>query len=291
MNRFLALIGALLLAFISVSSACTAAEPGQWVHFTLEAGHTNPAAIHASFQKEARPEENNWSTDFRASDLVGLDLAGFRAGGTRPLRFSVIREAGRLDCTGHGGDSYGAGNCTFSPDPSFADALASRGIGRPSREQQFALMAVSARRELIDELAQARYPMPSIDNFIALSALGVDRSYIAEMARAGYRPASIDGLIQFKALNITPEWISQFARIGYANLPTDELVQLKALDITPEYIASFDRVGYHHLPVDQLVQLKAMNITPDYVRRIAAVDAGLPPVEKLVELKAFDRRR
>ena len=290
MNRALAFIGALLLAFISVSSACTAAGP-QWIHFTLEPELGRADRIHASFRSgERRDAQNNWETGFAPTDFVGLDVAGFRGAGSHPLQFAVIREAGRLDCSGHGGESYAAGSCSFTPNPAFTQLLESRGIGRPTEEQAFGLMAVNARRELIDAVAAAHYPTPSIDNLMAMSALNVTGAYISEMARAGYRPRSIDSLIQFKALNITPEWIAGFVRIGYANLPGDELVQLKALDITPDFIAAFDRIGYRHLPVDQLVQLKAMNVTPEFVQRVAAVDSSLPPVDKLVQLKAFSGR-
>ncbi|NUQ18084.1 MAG: hypothetical protein HOP95_06475 [Sphingomonas sp.] len=291
MNRCLAFLAALLVAFLSVSSACTA-QSAEWIHFTLEPRINQPDRIQVSFRSGERAyEENNWSSGFRPSDLVGLDLAGLRGAGSRPLRFSVIREAGRVDCSGHGGEGYAAGYCSFTADPAFTQLLESRGIGRPTREQAFGLMALNARRELIDAVSAARYPTPSIENLMALSALNVTGDYIAGMARAGYRPATIQSLIEFKALNITPEWIAGFVHIGYGNLPADQLVQLKALNITPDYIASFDRIGYRHLPVDQLVQLKAMNITPEFVQRIEAVDSSLPPVDKLVQLKAFDKRR
>ena len=292
MNRCVAFIAALLLAFISVSSACTAQSAAGWIHFTLEPKPSDPGRIEASFRSGAREHgENNWSSGFRPSDLVGLDLAGFRGAGSRPLSFSVIREAGRVDCAGHGGEGYAAGYCSFTADPAFTQLLESRGIGRPTREQAFGLMAVNARRELIEAVAAARYPTPSIDNLMALSALNVTGEYISEMARAGYRPATIQSLVEFKALGITPEWIAGFVQIGYANLPADQLMQLRALGITPAYIASFDRIGYRHLPVDQIVQLKAMNITPEFVQRIEAVDSSLPPVDKLVQLKAFGRNR
>jgi hypothetical protein len=290
MNRCLAFIGALILAFISVSSACTAAPTGV-VHFTVERGHESGDRLHVSFSKDVRGRnENNWSTDFRPIDLVGLDLASFREPGSHPLRFAIVREAGRLDCSGHGGESYAGGFCNFTANPAFTQLLESRGIGEPTDEQSFGLMAVNARREVIDAVAAAHYPTPTIDNLMALSALGVDGGYISEMARVGYRPRTIDTLIEFKALNITPAWIGQFVRIGYGNLPADELVQLKALDITPDFIAAFDRIGYRHLPVDQLVQLKALNITPEFVQRVAAVDSSLPPVDKLVQLKTFGQR-
>jgi hypothetical protein len=290
MSRAFAFFGALLLAFISVSSACTA-SPADRIAFTLAAQQGDGDTIHASFRSEARGRgENNWEAGFRPSELAGLDLAGFRGSDNRPLRFALIREAGRLDCAGEGAHARASGDCTFTADPGFTRLLESRGIGRPTREEAFGLMAVDARRDIIDALAAARYPAPSIDDLMALSALGVNGAYVGEMARAGYRPRDIDTLVQFKALNITPQWIGGFVRIGYGGLPADELVQLKALDITPEFIASFDRIGYRHLPVDQLVQLKALNITPEFVQRIAAVDNGLPPVHKLVEIKAVTQR-
>lgn len=290
MNRIFALVGALLLAFISVSSACTAAPAGL-IHFTLEPRRGSDK-IHADFRSDNGPrDDHDWSTEFRPAELSGLDLAGFRGAGSSPLRFALIREAGRLDCSGHGGESNAVGNCSFTADPAFTRLLESRGIGRPTRDQAFGLMAVNARRELVDATAAAHYPAPSIEDLMGLSALDVNGAYITAMARAGYRPKTIDALIQFKALNITPQWIAGFVRIGYANLPADELVQIKALDITPEFIAGYDRIGYRHLPVDTLVQLKALDITPDFVRRVAGDGAPMPPIEKLMTLKTFGERR
>lgn len=289
MNRCLAFVAAVILAFLSVSSACIAA-PSEMIHFTLEPERGSDL-IHASFRKdEGRHNQNNWSTGFPASDFVGLDLAGFRGAGSRPLSFAVNREAGRLDCSGHGGESYAAGYCNFTANGAFARLLESREIGRPTEEQAFALMAVDARRELIDALAAARYPTPTIDKLIPLAALGVNSGYINGMERVGYRPRDLDALVQFKALDITPEWIGTVSRMGYANLPGDELVQLKALDITPDFIAGFDRIGFRHLPVDELVQLKALDITPEFVQRVAASDKAMPSVGELVQLKAMSTR-
>ena len=288
MNRFLALVLALMFATLTVSSACVAAGPDEWIAFDLrpESGDK----IHASFRDDDRGRDrNNWSTGFKPSEMIGLDLAGFRAGGSRPLHFAIVREAGRLDCAGNGGGSHGYGNCRFASDPAFLQLLARNGIGTPTREQAFGLMAVGARRELIEALAAARYPAPSIDDLMGLSALGVDARYVGELARAGYRPQKVDTLIEFKALGITPEWIGGFARIGYATIPADDLVQLRALNVTPEFVAGFDRIGYGRLPVDTLVQLKALGITPEFARSVGS--EGRLPVDDLVQAKLFGRRR
>ena len=291
MNRPLAFLCSLLLAFVTVSSACMAQSP-DWVHFTLEPQHGNSAKIHASFRKDRNGrDENNWSTGFMPSDLIGLEVSSFHAAGSRPIHFAIVREAGRLDCSGNGGGSYANGNCRFTADPGFTQLLASRGIGRPTQDQAFGLMAVNARRDVIDAVAAARYPTPTIDNLMALSALGVDGRYISEMARAGYRPDSIQKLVEFKALGITPQWIAGFARVGYANVPGDGLVQMRALDVTPEYIAGFQRLGYRNIPVSQLIELKALDITPEFVQSAVGRQASMPPVNELVEIKMFGRKR
>jgi hypothetical protein len=290
-NRPLAFFCALLFAFVTVSSACMA-QSSDWIRFTLEPQRDNPARIKASFRDQDRDRDHNdWSTGFMPSDLIGLEVSSFRSAGTRPLHFAIVREAGRLDCAGHGGENYAAGNCRFTENPAFTQALVSRGIGRPTREQAFGLMAVNARRGLIDAVADARYPTPTIDNLMALSALGVDARYIADMARAGYRPRTLQSLIEFKALGITPQWIAGFGRVGYANVAGDGLVQLRALGVTPDYIAGFQRIGYRNLPVSTLIELKALNITPEFVRAAVGQQPTMPPVNELVQMKLFGRKR
>jgi hypothetical protein len=280
-----------------VSSACVAA-PGDAIRFTLEPERGNSAKIHASFRHEALERsgnrnrgENNWSTGFLPSELTGMDVSSFRAAGTRPLRFAIVREAGRLDCAGNEGNSYATGNCRFTPDAGFSNLLVSRGIGRPTEEQAFGLMAVNARRNVIEAVAAAHYPTPSIDNLMALAALGVDGRYISGMSRVGYRPNTLQSLVEFKALGITPEWIGGFTRIGYGAAPSEELVQLKALNVTPEFITGFDRIGYRHLPVSTLIQLKALDISPEFVRSAVSERGTMPPVNELVEMKIFGKRR
>src|SRR4051812_8029959 len=289
MNRCLAFLLALMVAAVTVSSACVAA-PFEWVSFTLEPERGEAGKVHASFRDDTRDRnDSSWSSGFLPSELVGLDIAGLRGSGSRPVAFAIVREAGRLDCNGNGGGGHAWGKCRFTADPGFTRMLASRGIASPTRDEAFALMAVNVRREIVDALAAARYPTPKVDDLIALTAVGANGRYIADLAHAGYRPPSVDTLVEFRALNITPDYVAGFTRIGYGAIPADELVQLKALSITPEFISNFDRIGYRHLPVDTLVQLKALGITPEFVRTAAPARQRQLTVDELVQLKLFGR--
>ena len=291
MNRPLALVCSSLVALTTLA-ATVGAQPADWVRFTLETQRGDPARIHARFNENSDgARQDNWSTGFVPAELTGLEVSSFRAAGSRPLHFAIIRDAGRLDCGGNGGGNRAAGTCRFAASPAFTQLLVSRGIGRPNREQAFGLMAVDARRDVVEAIAAAHYPTPKVDDLMALAALNIDGGYIGGMARAGYRPNTIHSLVAFRALGITPEWIAGFSRIGYANVPGDGLVQLRALGITPDYIAGFQRLGYRDLPVSKLVQLKALDITPEFVRRSVGQQTVMPPVDKLVEYRMFGKTR
>jgi hypothetical protein len=280
MARCIAFFLALVFASLALSSACVAADP-HGIRFTLDSKRGD-TEIEARFRDDDRRDAANWSSGFPPSKLIGLNVVGFYSAGLRPLNFAIVRDAGRLDCTGQGGSSHAWGNCAFTADPAFAQLLVSRGIGRATRDQAFGLMALDAKRALVDALAAARYPAPTIDQLMALTALGASGGFIDGLARVGYRPTSIQSLIEFKALNISAEYIGGLARVGYAQVPAGDLVSMKALNVTPEFIAGFARAGYRNLPVDKLIQLKALNITPQEVRAAEQQPGVVPPTAELM---------
>jgi hypothetical protein len=290
MNRLVALFLALIVATLTVSSACVAA-PNDWISFSLDT-QNGGGQIKARFRDDDQGfRHNNWSSSFVPSQLLGLDLAALHASGLRQVRFSLGRDAGRLDCSGNGGTGVANGRCSLAVDPGFVQLLLSYGVTRPTPEQAFELMALNVRRELVDAVASARYPTPTVDDLMTMTAVGINGSYIGGLSHAGYRPSSIRGLVEFRALGITPEWIGGFVRAGYSNLPANELVQLRALNVTPEFISGYDRIGYPNLPASKLVQLKALDITPEFVRAHVAPRSPLPPIDELMNMKMSGRQR
>lgn len=290
MNRFLAFILALIVATVTVSSACAEASSAP-ISFALTPDRSSNQ-IKARFRGNDRDfHHNDWSSSFVPSQLVGLDVAALRASGIRPLRFSLIRESGRIDCAGSGGNGNASGECSASLDPAFARILQSSGVAFPTPDQALGLVALDVRRDLVLALASARYPRPTVDDLMAMSAVGVTGRYVSGLAQAGYRPGEIHSLVEFKALGISPEWMGGFARAGLANLPPNELVQLKALDVTPDFITGYQRIGYGRLPASRLVQLKALGITPEFVRAHIVKRAPLPGVDELIEMKVFGAKQ
>jgi hypothetical protein len=287
MSRLLALIAALLLTALAVSST-SIAGPAAALRFTIEPSG-RAGEVDVRFERERNGQSHDdWSSSFALAELSGLDRAALDAPVARPISLALVREAGRLDCAGTGGNTSAHGTCSLTPDPTFLSFLAQHGIRQPDEDQVYGLIALNVHRSLIAALGDSRYPTPSIGDLMGLTAVGVTPSYVRGLAAAGYRPASLDTLLQFAALKITPQYIGSFVRAGYSNLPPEELVQLKAMSITPDFIAGFERLGYGRLPVETLVELKAVGVTPDFVRSVEQGGA-LPSPERLVELRTVGR--
>jgi len=286
MTRMLAFIAALLMSAVAVSSACVARdiEP---LRFTIEPSQS-VGEVQVRFKRAATDYSDSWSSAFRLSELAGLDAAALRGSSTRALRFTIARDAGRLDCAGTGAGWMASGTCDLTPDASFNALLSAGGAAQPTREETFGLIALDAKRELVTALRDAAYPAPSASKFIELSAVGVTPAYVRALAAQGYRPASLQGLVEFGALKISPDYVGDFVRAGYSNLRPDELVQLKAMNVTADYAGGFERLGYGLLPVSTLVQLKALNVTPEFVRAVRKGGA-LPSPDRLIMLRAVGR--
>ena len=289
MTRLFAFLAAILVSILAVSAATATASEIDTIRFSLEPAR-EAGKIQASFSANHDRNRNRWNSDFTGEELVGLDMARLRAAEKQPVRFALMREAGRLDCAGTGARSRASGDCRFTADAAYTNFLVSRGMRRPSQRDSFALMSLDVRRALVEALYAARYPAPRVDDLISLAAVGVDSGYITGLARAGYRPPDLGTLLEFKAIGITPAYIQGFVRHGYGKMDPDELVQLKALDISGDFVASFEKVGYRNLSADQLVQLKALGVTPDFAQAVRRGSAGLPTPERLVELRAIGFR-
>ena len=291
MNRALVFLAASAAAALAVTSACLASTNTNHdfradnIHFTLrpEAGRNE---VRLSL-RTGSDGHSSMSSSFGTSELVGVDPAALRSNGPAPLRFALVRDAGRVDCTGTSRNQRADGDCRFSADPAFSDLLAARGIGRPTAGQSYEMMVVGVRRELVEALHSARYPAPTIDRLTELAAVGIDRRFIDDLAGRGYRPDSLGDLVEFGALDITPAYIDGMARAGFRNMNADAIVQFKALDVTPAYVAELARIGYSELSADEVVELKALDVTPAYVESFARIGYPKLSADTLVQLKAL----
>jgi hypothetical protein len=127
------MLAALLATAISMSSACMARTPmaADQISFELKPS-TTAGKLQLALWSSSDRHQNLTGSSFEPAEFAGLDLLAFRQSGQHPISFAYIREPGRVDCAGTGGNSVATGHCFFTRNAEFGEFLAARGIGRPS---------------------------------------------------------------------------------------------------------------------------------------------------------------
>ena len=320
MHRTLALLAAVVLTSISIATAGFAAETGS-LRFSIEPSRS-AERVQLSLHQDRIGHHNNWSSSFAVAELRGFDPARFRSGGTVPLSFALVREAGRFDCHGQSANSSARGECSFTPDQAFANYLASRGIGRPDRDQAYALAMSNVGRAHIETLAANRYPMPTIDQLVAMGIHGATPRFIQDLADAGYRLKSADDLVAFrihgvdaayiraiaaadpKLRNIpaddlvafrihgvSPALVGTYSRLDGGDLEPDKVVAMAIHGVTPRYIEELAALGYRDVGANDLVQMRIFGVTPEFIRSVAGDGAVRVSVADLVQMRIMGQRR
>lgn len=284
MNRALTLLAASACATVAVSAACFAAE-GAALPFRL-ARSGDASRVQLSMEhRTANQRKGNWSQSVALADLQGLGAAQIAARNSTPIRFALVRPAGRFDCSGAVRSYDGRGTCAFAADSAFAAMLAKRGLGSPSLDQSYKLAMSDFRPEVLDALTIAGYPRPTLEQAVSLGIFNIAPAYVRGLAQAGYRLGSVDDLVGFKIHRVSPDLIRAYRDLGYDQLSADDLMAMTIHRVTPEFIRGFASLGYRDLPADKLVQLRIFDVTPDGVRALQANGIALPSTDQLVRLR------
>ncbi|HUE78550.1 MAG TPA: hypothetical protein VMN38_02835 [Sphingomicrobium sp.] len=320
MHRTFAFFAAIVLTTISVTTAGFASGPER-LQFSLEPSRSVDR-LQLSLRHGSNGRNSNWSSTTAVSELRGLDVARLRSGGTAPLTFVLVREAGRFDCSGHGGQSSARGECRFTADPGFADYLVRRGIARPNRDQAYALAMSGVGRAHVEALAANRYPLPTVNQLVAMGIHGATPRFIQDLAATGYRLQSakdlvafrihgVDAdyirsvtaaapqlgrltagdLVAFRIHRVSPNLVRTYARLGRGRLDRKDVVAMAIHGVTPEFIEELSRLGYRDVAAGDLVQMRIFGVTPQYIRSLQRDGAGRIPVAELVQMRIMGNRR
>ena len=124
------------LVFVSHDARAQSAVSGTW---TATLNNEKSDRIQLNFERRTeRGDRSQTGMPFEFSDLQGLTREQALAGGA--VRFSLVREAGRIDCEGTFQNGKGAGTFTFASNPG-ATAIASTAPVRGSSTIAVALFA------------------------------------------------------------------------------------------------------------------------------------------------------
>lgn len=281
--------------------------PGTW---SIEA--TGQARL---VHVQIREGNYNRGTTIDLDQISGLE--GFPQGfpnADGPVRFTLQRDAGTFTAEGVVHGAVGAGTYSFTPSRTFPDAMASRGLDRPSPGEQRLLATADIGFAFLDELSaqgmqparlrdllraaghgvglsylrgmrQLRQRYDSLDKLIESADHGVNPQFIRELEAEGLTGLSTDDLLRSRNSGVDAEYIRDLRAAGYGGISLDALIQLRGHGVDAEYARDLGALGYGKLSLDDLVQLRGHGIDPDYIRELAALGYQGLALQQLVELR------
>jgi hypothetical protein len=250
-----------------------------------------PEKIYLSFsRKTEKGSNNNMGTTYDYADLKGLSRDQSLSNGA--VKFSLVREAGTIDCEGTFANGKGSGTFLFTANQSFVDAMKSRGFDFETSKAKydednvenrlFAATTLNVTTALADDLLSANFGKLDVGDLFKAAIFKVDSKFMREMKDSGFQGLTFEDLVKARIFKIDAEFVKDVAAKGFSNEPFESLVKMRIFKITPEFINEVRNEGFQNIEIEQLVKMKIFNINAEFIRQARA--EGVPmEVEKLVQ--------
>lgn len=247
--------------------------------------------IHVNFERRSEKGGRNQSgQSYDFADLEGLSREQVVSGGA--VKFSLVREAGRIDCEGSFQNRKGSGTFTFTGNQSFVSAMKSRGFdfeenstadnGRDREDRLFAATTLNVTTALADDLSSAGFGKLTVEDLFKAAIFKVDSKFMREMKASGFPNLSMEDLVKARIFKIDAEFVSQVTQMGFVNEPFESLVKMQIFKVTPAFITEVRSEGLTDLSVEDMVKLRIFKIDSEFIRQAKA--EGVPlEVERLVQ--------
>jgi len=234
---------------------------------------------------------------YEFSDFQGLSRESALSGG--PVRFSLVREAGRIDLEGSFENGKGAGTFNFTGNPNFVSAMKNRGFDFEERsdnrrdndeERLFAATTLNVTTALADDLNSLGFGKLSVEDLFKAAIFKIDSTFAREMKASGFENLGMEELVKARIFKIDPAFVRQVSDMGFQKEPFESLVKMQIFKVTPEFISEVRNEGLTNVQVEDLVKLRIFKIDAQYIRE-AKADGTPLEVERLVQRKIGVGRR
>jgi len=248
--------------------------------------------IHLNFERRSGRSDNNgkhsMGQSYEFSELQGLSREQALNGGA--VKFSLVREAGTIDCEGSFQNGRGSGTFRFTGSQAFVSAMKSRGFDfeRPSskhdrdiEDRLFSAAALNVTTALADDLASAGFKL-DVDDLFKAAIFKIDSTFMREMKASGFPNLGMEELVKARIFKIDADFVRKVTQMGFDKEPFESLVKMQIFKITPEYISEVRNEGFTDLAIEELVKMRIFKIDGEFIRQAKA--DGVPmEVEQLVQ--------
>jgi hypothetical protein len=274
----------------SYGAAAQSVLTGEWKASTRNEDSTK---INLSFERRTeKGGKSQMGSDYAYADLQGLTREQAINGG--PVRFSLVREAGTIECEGSFQNGVGSGTFRFNGNQSFVAAMKSRGFdfekesarkphGRDIEDRLFAATTLNVTTALADDLLSADFGKLEVEDLFKAAIFKVDSKFMREMKETGFPGLGMEELVKARIFKIDAGFVKQVADMGLGKTSSlEDLVKMRIFKVTPEFIAEARNEGLNDLSIEDLVKMRIFKIDAEFIRQAKA--DGVPlEVEELVQ--------
>jgi hypothetical protein len=279
------------LAFVGgVASANAVAQDvmtGDWTASLQD----KSGKINLNFERRSdKGGKHQMGQTFDFADLQGLSREQALSGGA--VKFSLVREAGRIDCEGSFQNGKGSGTFRFTGNQSFVSGMKSRGLDfeedsisndeRHSENRLFAATTLNVTMALADDLSSAGFGKLQVEDLFKAAIFKIDSKFMREMKASGFPNIGMEELVKARIFKIDADFVSRVSQMGFDKEPFESLVKMQIFKITPEFISEIRNEGLTNVSVEDVVKLRIFKIDSEFIRHAKA--EGVPlEVERLVQ--------
>ena len=280
------------LAVIVLAASTFSAQEvltGNWTASLVREGTDK---INLNFERRSeKGGKHQIGQTYAFGDLQGLTREQAQNGG--PVSFSLVREAGRIDCEGSFQNGKGSGTFRFTGNPAFIAAMKSRGFDfekdssdarRESEDRLFAATTLNVTTALADDLVSSGFGKLTVDDLFKAAIFKIDSKFMREMKASGFPNLDMEDLVKARIFKIDGQFVSEVVQMGFDKEPFENLVKMRIFKVTPEFITEVRNEGLTNLSVEDIVKLRIFKIDSEFIRQAKA--DGVPlEVERLVQRK------
>jgi hypothetical protein len=279
--RALRTLGYLLFAsciFLGVVVSNHAAESrgGDW---TIRKSET-PGKVEFSLIERRLHGTSDHQSEWPASSFTGVD---FSKAGRQDVRFTIVRDAGKIDCEGFLDNGEGAGIFHFQPDAGYPHQM--EGMGFPvDEEKQYSMAVQDVSLEFARQMKGEHLSDLDTDKLIAFRIFDVNATFIEELRAAGLKISDSDKLVAFRIHGVTPEMVKTLHAMGY--MPDeDKLIAMRIHGATPEWMGELKQRGYEHMDLDELIAFRIHGVSPEFIDKVQGLGYKHPEPNELIAMR------
>ena len=289
---FSLVLAVLVAGLISVAGSSAAVQnvlTGEWKASLSD--NKSRLNLNLALRKE-KGGKHQMGQDYDFSELQGLSREQALSGGQ--VRFSIVREAGTIECEGSFQNEKGSGTFRFTGSQAFLSAMRSRGFDfekdsdsndkHETEDRLFTAAALNVTTALADDLTSAGFGKLGVGDLFKAAIFKVDSNFMREMKASGFPNMGMEELVKARIFKIDAKFLTEATQMGFDKEPFESLVKMRIFKVTPEFIVEVRNEGLTDLSVEEIVKLRIFKIDADFIRKAKA--DGVPlKVERLVQRK------